>query len=89
MDNRFDKVIAVKQRSHRSWNNLHAAADKALGLPYVLGTRNVACASESYLSTAVSESWLSAAEIKSEMEKRGLLRETVPGKTGCADTREG
>ena len=71
MDNRFEKVIAVKQRAHRSWNNLYA---KQLGLAHNFGTVKVESSSVSYLSTAVDESGMSILEIKEEIEKRNLLR---------------
>ena len=74
MDNRFEKVIAVKQRSHRSWNNLHAAACKELGVEHGFGTLNVERSSTSYLNTAVKESGMSVLEIKEEIENRNLLR---------------
>ena len=74
MDDRFEKVIAVKQRSHRSWNNLHAAACKELGISYNFGTTNVERTSVSYLETAIRESGMSALEIKQEIENRNLLR---------------
>ena len=74
MDNRFDKVITVKQKSHRSWNNLYAAACKELGIPYNFGTVKVERSSASYLNTAVDESGMSILEIKEEIEKRNLLR---------------
>ena len=74
MDNRFDKVIVIKQRSHRSWNNFHAAASKQLGLPYSFGTDKVERTSESYLNTAIEESGMTVAEIRTEIERRNLLR---------------
>ena len=74
MDNRFEKVIAVKQRSHRSWNNLYAAACKELGIEHDFGTLKVERSSVSYLNTAVKESGMSVAEIKEEIETRNLLR---------------
>ena len=74
MDNRFDKVIEIKQKSHRSWNNFHAAANKRLGLPYSFGTDKVERTSESYLNTAIVESGMTAAEIRTEIERRNLLR---------------
>ena len=74
MDNRFERVIAVKQRSHRSWNNLYAAACKVLGIPHNFGTVKVERSSVSYLNTAVDESGMSVLEIKEEIEKRNLLR---------------
>ena len=74
MDNRFEKVIAVKQRSHRSWNNLYAAACKELGIEHYFGTLKVERSSISYLITAVKESGMSITEIKNEIESRNLLR---------------
>ena len=74
MDNRFEKVIAVKQRSHRSWKNLYAAACKQLGVSYNFGTTKVESSSNSYLNTAVNESGMSVIEIKAEIEKRNLLK---------------
>ena len=74
MDNRFEKVIAVKKRSHRSWNNLYAAACKQLGIAHNFGTVNVARSSVSYLNTAVDESGMSILEIKEEIKNRNLLR---------------
>lgn len=74
MDNRFEKVIAVKQRSHRSWKNLYAAACKQLGISYCFGTAKVERSSESYLNTAVDESGMTIAEIKEEIKKRNLLK---------------
>jgi len=74
MDCRFEQVIAVKRRSHRSWANLHAAAGKRLGLPYAFGTDKVEKSSDSYLSMAMDESGLSAAEIRAEIEKRQLVK---------------
>lgn len=74
VDNRFEKVIAVKQRSHRSWVNLYSAACKELGLAYDFGTSNVASSSQTYLHTAVNESGMTVAEIKEEIEKRNLLK---------------
>ncbi len=74
MDNRFEKVIAVKQRSHRSWNNFYAAACKQLGIAYNFGTVKVERSSVSYLNIAVDESGMSIPEIKEEIEKRNLLR---------------
>ena len=74
MDNRFEKVIAVKQRSHRSWKNLYAAACKQLGSGYDFGTVKVERSSESYLNTAAFESGMSVQEIKEEIEARNLLR---------------
>ena len=74
MDIRFERVIAVKQRSHRSWNNFYAAACKELGIPYDFGTVKVERSSVSYLETAIRESGMSILEIKEEIEKRNLLR---------------
>ena len=74
MDNRFEKVIAVKQRSHRSWNNLYAAACKMLEIEHGFGTLNVERSSVSYLNTAVRESGMSVLEIKEEIETRKLLK---------------
>ena len=73
MDNRFEKVIAVKRRSHRSWKNLHAAACKELGIAHNFGTIDVEHTSISYLNTATRESGMSILEIKEEIEKRNLL----------------
>ena len=77
MDDRFDKVIAIKQRSHRSWNNFHAAASKQLGLPYSFGTDKVERTSEFYLNTAIKESGMTAVEIRTEIERRKLLRSCI------------
>ena len=74
MDIRFEKVIDVRKRSHRSWVNFYAAACKQLGLDYSFGTAKVERVSESYLNTAVRESGMSILEIKEEIENRGLLR---------------
>lgn len=74
MDDRFEKVIDVRKRSHRSWINFYAAACKQLGLAYTFGTDKVERVSGSYLNTAVRESGMSILEIKEEIEKRDLLR---------------
>ena len=74
MESQFDKVIEVKQKSHRSWNNLYAAANKALGLEYSFGTEKVEKTSETYLNIAARESGLTIAEIRAEIERRKLLR---------------
>ena len=74
MSGRFEQVIAVKQRSHRSWNNFYAAASKALGLEYSFGTEKVEKASEMYLNAAVQESGMTISEIRAEIVHRGLLR---------------
>ena len=74
MDDRFEKVIAVKKESHRFWINFYAAACKQLGLAYSFGTAKVESASESRLKAAVRESGMSILEIKEEIEKRDLLR---------------
>lgn len=74
MGDRFEKVIEVKQRSHRSWNNFYAAANKALGLEYSFGTEKVERSSEAYLNTALQESGMTIAEIRAEIERRKLLR---------------
>ena len=73
MDGQFEKVVAVKQQSHRSWKNLYAAANKELGLPYSFSTDKVEEFSMYYLSEAVDKSGLTVSEIKAEIEKRGLL----------------
>lgn len=74
MENQFDKVIEVKRKSHRSWNNFYAAANKALGLEYSFGTKKVEKSSEAYLDTAVRESGMAITEIRAEIERRKLLR---------------
>ncbi|MBQ7028043.1 MAG: hypothetical protein IJN14_06545 [Ruminococcus sp.] len=73
MDERFEKVIAVKRRSHRSWKNFYASACKQLGLSYDFGTEKVEKSSESYLNSAVIESGMTIADIKEEIEKRNLI----------------
>ena len=74
MDHRFERVTAVKQRSHRSWKNFYAAACKQLGISYNFGTDKVEASSGSYLKTAVTESGMTIAEIKEEIENRHLLK---------------
>ncbi len=73
MDIRFEKVMAVKKRSHRSWKNLYAAACKELGATYDFGTLKVEQTSDSYLNTAVKESGMTVLQIKEEIEKRNLI----------------
>lgn len=68
----FDAVIAVRNRSHRSWVNLLNACKKELGLPFHFSTPKVESSSTSYLRTAIKESGLRAAEILAEIEKRNL-----------------
>ena len=73
MYDRFEAVIAVKRLSRRSWRNLYEAAGQALGLPGDFGTEKVERSSVSYLNRAVRESGLSPAQIRAEIECRGLL----------------
>lgn len=73
MEDRFEQVIAVKRASHRSWSNLYAAAGEMMGLSTEFGTEKVETSSRSYLKTAMEESGLGAAEIRTEIEKRGLI----------------
>lgn len=68
----FDPVIAVKNRSHRSWINLKNGALKELGQPYYFGTPKVEASSLAYLRTAVNESGLTVLEILKEIERRNL-----------------
>ncbi|MCI5927494.1 MAG: hypothetical protein MRZ73_02995 [Pseudoflavonifractor capillosus] len=74
MGSQFEKVIEIKQKSHRSWNNFYAAANKALGLGYSFGTKKVEKSSETYLDIAVRESGMTIGEIRAEIERRKLLR---------------
>ena len=69
---KFDAVVDVKSKSHRSWENLKNAAKKEIGLPYHFGTSKVESSSSSYLQRAKKESGLSALEILSEIESQNL-----------------
>ena len=73
MENKFNAVIDVKKRSHRSWINFHNAALKEVGRPYYFGTIDVERCSTSYLNKAISESGLSAMDILHEIENRNLI----------------
>ena len=69
----FEKVVNVKNRSHRSWINLWNAARKELNLSFLFGTDKVEASSKSYLKTAMRESNLTAMEILEEIESRSLI----------------
>jgi hypothetical protein len=72
LDDKFKYVIAVRQRSHRSWTNLRNAIYKEQGKQYCFGTLDVERTSISYLKKAIEESGLSLTQILEIFDEKQL-----------------